>query len=112
MSTIYSQAPKLARKNFPVPTCNSHRSSDGRYVQLLGVDLARHLSKTLNAFGVAKPTYAKMLWAVLSKVIWIKGPKFIKALPMLAVINEALEHEIAKYTYKQLIEIFEKHDVW
>jgi len=31
---------------------------------------------------------------------------------MLAVINETLEREIAKYTYKQLVEILEKHDVW
>ena len=41
-----------ANEVFPVPTANCFRTKDGQWVQLLGVDMLRHLKTTLFALGI------------------------------------------------------------
>ena len=50
---------RFARQYFPVVTANCFRTSDGRWVQLLGVDLPRHLPKLVRVLGIQASLYPR-----------------------------------------------------
>jgi len=98
----------------PVSTFNSFQTRDGMWVQLLGVDIARHLGRTLKSLGIARPTYAKMLWVAATKVVPNKKVRslIIRARPVFWVMNQNIRAGIASFTWAELQVRFRKYDVW
>jgi len=100
---------------YPVATVNSFRTSDGMWIQLLGVDIKRHLPIIVTALGIKWATYGKALWAVLTEVIPnFKGaPTFLERIqPVFFQLNGQLKRAIGQRTWAECKELFERHDVW
>eukprot|EP00656_Telonema_subtile_P007517 TRINITY_DN13526_c0_g1_i4.p1 TRINITY_DN13526_c0_g1~~TRINITY_DN13526_c0_g1_i4.p1 ORF type:complete len:235 (+),score=47.24 TRINITY_DN13526_c0_g1_i4:211-915(+) len=99
---------------FPIPTFASFQTQDGVWVQLLGVDLPRHLPTTLRALGIQFDVYPRVAWA-FSKSMLTQARSvnfFDKMFPVFRVLNGAIGAAIRTKSYSELHLLFEQHDVW
>eukprot|EP00658_Telonema_sp_P-2_P019395 TRINITY_DN17653_c0_g1_i7.p2 TRINITY_DN17653_c0_g1~~TRINITY_DN17653_c0_g1_i7.p2 ORF type:complete len:365 (+),score=79.46 TRINITY_DN17653_c0_g1_i7:1629-2723(+) len=99
---------------FPIPTFASFQTADGVWVQLLGIDLPRHLPPTLRALGIQCSTYPRAAMSLVKSLLTTErnGNFFEKMFPVFRVLNSAIGAAIAGKTYAELHAVFDKHDVW
>ena len=99
---------------FPIPTFASFQTKDGVWVQLLGVDLPRHLPKLLRALGVQLKVYPRAVCTLAKSMICnAKNRNFFeKMFPVFRVLNSAISSAILDKTWDELHHIFLEHDVW
>eukprot|EP00301_Raphidiophrys_heterophryoidea_P017800 c2828_g1_i1.p1 GENE.c2828_g1_i1~~c2828_g1_i1.p1 ORF type:complete len:840 (+),score=194.56 c2828_g1_i1:50-2569(+) len=98
----------------PVVTYNSFQTRDGMWVQLLGVDMPRHISRTLRSLGIVLPTCGKVVWSLLTEVLpntKVQSP-IIRLRPVFWVMNASIRAAVASLTWAQLQTRFDKYDVW
>eukprot|EP00756_Hemistasia_phaeocysticola_P039562 Hpha_TRINITY_DN16822_c0_g12::TRINITY_DN16822_c0_g12_i1::g.149784::m.149784 len=108
-----SKSPEQFRNNFPVPAANSYVTSDGMWVQLLGVNTKVHLPLLLKALGIALPTYAKVIFTGLWEVAPNRGaPLLERVLPIFRVLNGEIEKAFRKLTWAEAQAKFDKAGVW
>lgn len=100
------------RNIFPVPTANSFLTKDGVWIQLLGVDLGRHLHKTLSALGIAGKVYRRLVSPLVSKMLLGSGSVLLRALHLMRVMNAGIEKAVGKLTYAECEQLFKEKDVW
>jgi len=112
--SLAQMKPEEFHSKFPVATANSFRTKDGVWVQFLGVDIKRHLMKTLGALGVKYTTLAKVLWAVVTEVLPnTSAPTLLDRIPPVFVrLNGALKRRVGELTWLECKALFERHDVW
>lgn len=132
---------RFARQYFPVVSANCFRTSDGRWVQLLGVDLPRHLPKLARVLGIQMSLYPRCACthqcppssSLVSLVVkWLKhcvcccsllatlackvlpkvGPRLLKFPPLFLCLNTAISAAIANLSWSELTTLFQQHDVW
>jgi len=115
--TIFAGLPKeqFSRDYYPVPSGNCHRTKDGQWVMLLGVDTARWLVPTIKLFGG--------IGAVL-KVVYIKvsAPKVDKdgkklsvigaAMPIFKYCNGVIAGAVAEYNWLDLERVLNEKKMW
>jgi len=101
-----------SRITHPVATMNTFKTKDGVWLQMLGLDIKKHLPKFLKALGIRFKTYTSLLKAIIFEVITAKGTKLEKFRPIFCVLNKNLEEGIGNLTFNQCKKLFEKFDVW
>ena len=110
---LWEIPPSLITERWPVPTLTSITSKDGVSIQLLGLDLARHLLPTMNGLNVPKTVWLTIILTVVFKVIPEKAPtKVLKLVPLLVVFNKQIQHCARQLTFGELVVRFEKAGVW
>jgi crotonobetainyl-CoA:carnitine CoA-transferase CaiB-like acyl-CoA transferase len=103
----------LAPMRFPVPTSNTFRTADGYRLMLLGVEMPRHLGRTMKALRLVPGGYLGLLWTVLTRVLFAGGAsKLEKFVPIFEYLNGAFADRIGRLTLSEFRVIAEKHDVW
>eukprot|EP01065_Artemidia_motanka_P038438 TRINITY_DN47292_c0_g1_i1.p2 TRINITY_DN47292_c0_g1~~TRINITY_DN47292_c0_g1_i1.p2 ORF type:complete len:412 (+),score=140.01 TRINITY_DN47292_c0_g1_i1:143-1237(+) len=83
------------------PVFNSYKGKDGRWLQLLGLEVNRHLHKTLRAMGLYDQCMAD------SRFNTVKGCLKNKSALMQIMDQRFAERPLAEWT-----KIFDEHDVW
>jgi crotonobetainyl-CoA:carnitine CoA-transferase CaiB-like acyl-CoA transferase len=106
--------PKDLALNHPLATYNAYMTKDGVWVQLLGLDIGRHLPKYLRVFGIQCKTYTRVLTALVLEVVPNYKEKniLLRAGPVFRVLNSALKEAFGCMTWKQAKLYCDKHDVW
>lgn len=102
----------ITKKNYPVFGFLSHKTKDGAYVQLLGLDTKRHLPNILTSLGCKWKTAAKSFFTYLFKVDH-KDPVLLRKLdPLFITINESIAESFSNFTYKEIIQRFDSNGTW
>eukprot|EP01065_Artemidia_motanka_P038536 TRINITY_DN47387_c0_g1_i1.p1 TRINITY_DN47387_c0_g1~~TRINITY_DN47387_c0_g1_i1.p1 ORF type:complete len:783 (+),score=233.24 TRINITY_DN47387_c0_g1_i1:49-2397(+) len=110
---MLDMTPEEARKYHPIPTCLCHRTKDGYWIQLLGVDLGRHLGKLLKALKLGHTKLRVACGFCCCCDCNVCEPTILKKVSfMFEVWNSAIEEKIGELTREQLGELFKEHDVW
>lgn len=98
---------------WPNPPSNAFQTRDGVWVQLLGVDLFKHLWKTLRVCGATKKDYLKAVGLLLFKVVPSKAPSTIhKMFPVFELLNGIMARFIGSQDWTTLRAIFDQNDIW
>jgi hypothetical protein len=100
--------------SWPLPTLTAIVSSDGVSIQLLGLDLPKHLKPTLDSLDAPKSFWAKLAWVFLTKVLTntTAPTRILKLVPILQAVNAFVLASARSKTYKELKKTFDKHGVW
>ena len=110
---VFESAPEHMHARYPIATANSYVTKDGWRLQLLGVELPRHLPRLVTALGISKAFYLSIVATLLFKVLPARTEtRLMKVVPLFAVLNNKFREEIVKYTRAELEVLFVKHDVW
>ncbi|GBG24037.1 CaiB/baiF CoA-transferase family protein DDB_G0269880 [Hondaea fermentalgiana] len=77
---------------FALPCCRPLRLKDGTWIQLLGVDTAEHLSRTLRALQAPYMAWWRLFWCLATDVLPNRGAptNLDRARPFLLVVNDIL----------------------
>ena len=77
-----------------VATAHCFVTKDGRWVQLLGAELPRHIKRTLAAFGVSKLSLAARAAPLLVNALLVGKQRSTmeKLVPVLGLLNDVLYH--------------------
>jgi len=103
----------LAPMRFPVPTSNTFRTADGFRIMLLGVELPRHLGRTMRALGLVPTGYLGLAWTVLTKVLFADGAsKLEKCVPIFEYLNSSFAASIGRMTLADFRQVAARHDLW
>lgn len=103
------------KSNFPVPTANAVRTEDGLWIQLLGVDLKKHIHRTVTTLSPPPLSfYSELLYTILFKVIPNdgKGCAMLKFLPMLQFMNNAFLRGASRNNARELKALMDKAGMW
>ena len=102
------------RDIFPLCTFNTFRTADGVWVQLLGLELPRHLKRTLKACGVPLlPTLARAALTYAREVRPDSEPiKMLRFRPLFRVFNRTIAAGVGRFEWPELKARFVKHGVW
>ena len=103
---------EFARQYFPVVTANCFCTSDGRWLQCLGVDLPRHLPRMARALGIQSRLYPALIGAALCKVLPKRGPRLLKLPPIFEVLNGQFTAAIGSRSWSEVTDLFERYDIW
>jgi crotonobetainyl-CoA:carnitine CoA-transferase CaiB-like acyl-CoA transferase len=102
---------KLLRNS--IVTTNAFCTKDGVWVQLLGVDIDRHLPLFLSAFKVKYSTYLNVLKVVVTEVLPSKQKSLVlKLMPVFITLNTILRDCFAKLNWDECQSLLEKHELW
>ena len=104
--------PKECRRVYPVPTAHCFQSSDGVWVQLLGVDMGKHIYRTIRSLGVGGGIGWGVLTSLVGESLWVQGGVLDRLVPVLREVNERLEEAIGGMTMSELEHRFKEWDVW
>eukprot|EP00756_Hemistasia_phaeocysticola_P023366 Hpha_TRINITY_DN15887_c0_g1::TRINITY_DN15887_c0_g1_i1::g.189678::m.189678 len=105
--------PDVFRRVYPIPTCHCHITRDGYWIQLLGVDMPRHLKNTLKSLDLGS-TFPKVGCGLLCCCACnCCKPTLLEKLEfMFEIWNLGIEKKIGEHTRAELAEKFKQHDVW
>lgn len=112
MAVVTKSPEDLIRRNWPVPTANAFCTKDGYWFQMLGVDMKKHLTKTISALGIGCSLYPKLLATALYQFVFTSGNLFTKIIPVFAVLNEGFDRRIRELTWEECKDLFKRKDVW
>eukprot|EP01062_Namystynia_karyoxenos_P048868 TRINITY_DN37343_c0_g1_i1.p1 TRINITY_DN37343_c0_g1~~TRINITY_DN37343_c0_g1_i1.p1 ORF type:complete len:861 (+),score=186.66 TRINITY_DN37343_c0_g1_i1:190-2583(+) len=104
-----------ARRLYPIPTCLCHVTQDGYWVQLLGVDMPRHLGKVLKALGVYGTAGASVCTVGCCCCCGCNchKPNMLDRVGFaFDILNAAVGGAIGRRTRAELARLFAEHDVW
>ena len=97
----------------PVATFNCYKTSDGMWVQLLGLEIGRHIFKVVDALGIKWSLWPSVAWTALTKVLTSKAKsKMVKLKPLFIALNKGIQAGFDKITYAQFKAIAAEKDVW
>jgi len=101
------------REQIPFCTASTYQTKDGKWFQMLGVDMIRHLDKTLGAFGIRAQVYPAVAYTLAVKCLPRRANSILeKFFPLFALLSNALEKEVRKLTWAECAVLFKKHDIW
>eukprot|EP00906_Rhabdomonas_costata_P011320 RCo016069 len=110
---IFDRPPQERRNDWPVPTANCFRTKDGMWLQMLGVELPRHLMKTLRGLGIRWRVFPMVLWEVLRSVLPATGvPLIFRLTPVFTVINAEMTRAISALTWVEAQTLLREKDIW
>lgn len=90
---------------------DSYQTSDGKWVQLLGVDYKTHVPRVFKALGIASKSYKTVAGKFLSRMPFFQSP--MEAVPLLfGSVTDCIKRGIKELTWADLQRKFNKHDVW
>lgn len=123
--SVLSQVDMFGRKRYSKegsaernlgPTFTAYRTKDGMWIQLLGLDAAKHLMPFLSALGIKVPVLLKViptaLWSLAPLPTWLRAETdFVsKVTPSFRVINNSLKAAIESLTFDEVRHRFETHE--
>ncbi|GBG33311.1 Succinate--hydroxymethylglutarate CoA-transferase [Hondaea fermentalgiana] len=103
---------KITQKDYPVFGFMSHKTKDGAWIQLLGLDTKRHLPNILSSLGCKWTTYARAAYSYLFEVDHNDKHLLRKLQPLFITINQSIESNFAKFTREELVATFDANDTW
>ncbi len=102
---------EMLNECYMVPTANTFWTKDKWLVTLMGVDLLRHLPRTLKALGFSRAYYLRILAQIAQAMLLHKSlPDRIEH--VMRLLNRDFAAKMQEKTLKEWRAIFGEHDVW
>jgi len=103
-----------AHMHMPLPTYNCHGLRCGMWVQLLGLDVPRHLGRLLAALGLRMSVATMVAYTLVRHVLPNRRERswLVRLLPIIRVINSQIAAAMAHMDYMQFQQLAAKHDIW
>ncbi|KAF4665807.1 hypothetical protein FOZ61_010488 [Perkinsus olseni] len=119
LCTLVLKNYEICRRTWPLITCNSHRTKDGVWIQMLCVESGRGLKCFWAAMG---PWYRARLLNAVSKggadYLWAKLSPFDhssmveRSAPLLGYLFDVIESFISNHTIEEMEHLDETYGLW
>ena len=112
---VAQQSPKDLQICCPVPSANGFRTKDGMWIQMMGVEVGRHLPRLIRCLGVSGQVCQSVGYALCFQVarkFVTEKTSLLKILPVIKAINRVLAKKIGNMDWEQVQDLFSKWNIW
>lgn len=103
------------RLRWPNPVTLSYRTKDGVWLQMLGVEMTRHLVPTMKVFGLRAYVAIRAIPPALKFLLKPKHPSgtpLFSMYPLLEIINSGFVSFVEALTWEQVKTLFDANNIW
>lgn len=110
----FSLPQREAHLSIPLPSYNAHGLRCGMWVQLLGLDVPRHLPRLLGALGIKASVAVMVAYTLLRHVLPNRAEPslMVRVMPVIRQVNRQIAAAMGALSYAEFVALAAKHDIW